>query len=640
MDIGALFGPDGALAQVRAGYEPRPQQTTMAEAVAQALEDEGVLVVEAGTGVGKSLGYLLPAALWAARNDRRVLISTHTRALQEQLIKHELPTAAKALETMGLPLRYAMLMGADNYLCVQRLARLRAQPALVSDAGERTVEELEAWARNAQTGHRSELPVVVPQNLWEKLARDPQVCMGPNGPYWERCLFRRDRERADRAHILVVNHALLLSGARLPSYDAMILDEAHNLEEAASSRYGAQAPLWRLVALADEVKTAGRLCGEETLGAAADAAVSGTARFLEEIAGNHGLTGPDDESSGKLLEKTPEAPPAELLSFDRALAEAVAAQEGKPAEIEMRSLHASLQQFGHALNGILKPEGGASARWAAWPRTGPELRSAPLDVGKRLAEGLFSRAVPAILTSATLSDGDGLKGFKSRVGLPEARELIVDSPYDYRAQSAFWCVEGVPLPTEEDGHAEAIAERCAEIVAAVPGGVFILFSSWKLLKRVHGLLRKTIKKRPVWAQGATGHEALLSQFEEAGDAVLLGVDTFWQGVDVPGEALSCVVLVKLPFPNPFSPLEEARRRWMDEEGREYFRDWSLPKAVTKFRQGFGRLIRTSTDRGAVICLDSRMLKKGYGKFFREALPPSKKLESLDDLKKFFGAKTP
>lgn len=281
----------------------------------------------------------------------------------------------------------------------------------------------------------------------------------------------------------------------------------------------------------------------------------------------------------------------------------------------------------------------ATARWVAWGRGGPELRCAPLDVGRRLAESLFGRGVPAVLTSATLAAGDGLKGFKARVGLPGARELSLDSPYDYRAQAALWCVDGLPEPSQEAAHAKAVAASCADIIARVPGGVFLLFSSWKLLKKVHAALRRKISGRPVWAQGATGHEALLDQFQKAGDAVLLGVDTFWQGVDVPGPALSCVVLVKLPFGNVGSPLEEARRRYLDDEGRDYFRDWSLPKAVMKFRQGFGRLIRSGTDRGAVVCLDSRLLHKGYGAAFLEALPACRRLESLDELEAFFKTKT-
>jgi ATP-dependent DNA helicase DinG len=634
--IDELFGPGGALERVLPGWEARPPQVAMAAAVARALEREESLVVEAGTGVGKSLAYLLPAALWAVRNARRVLVSTHTRALQEQLINGDLPVAARVLGELGLPLKSAMLMGADNYLCVQRLTRLRAQPSLVSDEAQRTMEILDEWARTAQTGHRAALPVPVPQNLWERVERDTDVCFGPAGPAWERCLWRRDRERAEKASVVVVNHALLLSGARLPPYDALILDEAHNLEEAAVSRYGCEVSTGRVVTLCDEARLTGKLAADEELERAADAAEAAGARFLREVAQAHDLRSVEEESSGRLLGRAVDDAPRELLLLEAALAAAVARHEGRAWEADLRSLHARSAQLGHDLAEILKPSP-SNARWVAWPRTGPELRVAPLDVGRRLAEGLFSRGVPAILTSATLASGDGLAGFKKRIGLPEAAELALDSPYDYATHAALWCVPGLTEPSDEEAHAHELAKVCAEIVGAVPGGVFLLFSSWRMLKKVHALLRKSIKGRPVWAQGNSGHEALLEQFEEAGNAVLLGVDTFWQGVDVPGPALSCVVLTKLPFSNVGSPLEEARRRWLEDDEKDYFRDWSLPKAVMKFRQGFGRLIRSGTDRGAVVCLDSRLLKRGYGKAFLKALPPCRRLESLADLKDFFSA---
>lgn len=635
MELSALFGPDGALARARAGWEPRPLQEEMAGAVWASLEGGHDLVVEAGTGVGKSLAYLLPAALWASTRDRRVIVSTHTRALQEQLMLHELPSAAKALELLGLPLRYSMLMGADNYLCVQRLARLRLKPDHVSDAGKDLLERLGEYSKTAASGHRSALPELVPQNLWDRLARDGEICLGPGGPYWDRCLWRKDRERADRSHILVVNHALLLSGARLPPADAMILDEAHNLEDAASSRYGLTASLSSGLGIVEEVRATAKLLADEGLDALAAEAGADLGRFIEGLARENGLKS-EDESGDRLLETAPSSPPASYVALDKALAEGVAASEGRPDEAEMRLLHARVSQYGHALMGILKPDSDATARWVAWTRSGPELRAAPLDVGRRLADGLFSRGIPAVLTSATLATGDGLKEFKARVGLPEAKELVLSSPYDYEKQAAFWPVEGLPEPKDEEAHADAVAKACADVIARVPGGVFLLFSSWKLMRAVHAALRRSVKGRPVWAQGASGgHETLVREFEEAGDAVLLGVDTFWQGIDVPGEALSCVVLVKLPFPNSFSALEIGRKRWLEENGRDYFKDWSLPRAVMKFRQGFGRLIRTSTDRGAVVCLDSRMLKKGYGKTFLRALPPCRRLAGLDELAAFF-----
>ncbi|MEK7388927.1 MAG: ATP-dependent DNA helicase [Elusimicrobiota bacterium] len=635
MDLTVLFGREGALARARPGWEPRRLQEEMAAEVWRSLETGSDVIIEAGTGVGKSLAYLLPAALWAVTHDRRVIVSTHTRALQEQLLQHELPTAALALGELGLSLRHAMLMGADNYLCVQRLARLRAHPESVSASGGALLERLDLWARSGQSGHRSALPELIPQNLWDRVCRDTDLCQGPGGAYWDRCLWRRDRERAERAHLLVVNHALLLSGARLPPADAMILDEAHNLEDAASARFGVSAGLSRMASVSEEIRAVAQLRSDDALRSLSDEAVADVARFLEGVAKDNGLTQPDEENHGKLLETMPASPPAVLMALDKALA--AAAAEAERDELELRSIHGRLSQFGQDLMAVLKPDSEATARWVSWPRGGPELRAAPLDVGRRLAESLFSRGIASILTSATLSTGTGLKEFKSRVGLPEARELILDSPYDYATQAAFWAMEGIPDPRDEEMHVLAVTRACAEIVARVPGGVFLLFSSWKLLRKVHGLLRKEITERPVWAQGASGHEALVREFEAAGDAVLLGVDTFWQGIDVPGQALSCVVLIKLPFPNVSSALEEARSRWLAENGRDYFKDWSLPRAVMKFRQGFGRLIRTSADRGAVVCLDSRVLKKGYGKAFLRSLPPCRAINTLDELADFFAA---
>ncbi|MEK7382743.1 MAG: ATP-dependent DNA helicase, partial [Elusimicrobiota bacterium] len=519
MKLDAVFAADGPLSRVLKDWEPRAQQEAMSAAVARALDKEESLVVEAGTGVGKSLAYLLPAALWAVRNARRVVVSTHTRALQEQLINGDLPIVTRVLRELGLPLKTAMLMGSDNYLCVQRLSRLRAQPTLLPAAQDEVLARLDEWAKDAQTGHRSALPVDVPQTLWEKLARDTDICLGPAGPYWERCLWRRDRERCEKAQIVVVNHALLLSGARLPPHDALILDEAHNLEEAAVSRFGCEASLGRIVALADEARLTARPCGDDALAGAAEAAVNAGARFLEEVCRGVGLSGPDDETSGRLIESSPPPAPLQLLGLEAALAAAVAEHEGRPVEADLRSLHSRAAQLGRDLAEILKPAP-ATARWAAWTRHGPELRCAPLDVGRRLCESLFARGLPTILTSATLASGDGLAGFKKRVGLPDARELALDSPYDYRTQAALWCVPDLPEPRDEAAHAKAISERCAEIIERVPGGVFILFSNWRTLKKVHATLRKKITDRPVWAQGPSGHEALLDQFAQAGDAVL------------------------------------------------------------------------------------------------------------------------
>ena len=637
--VDTLFGEGGALSSVDARYEPRPQQAAMGLAVAEALEQGQTLVVEAGTGVGKSLGYLLPAALWAVEHGRRVLVSTYTRALQEQILDKELPAAARALAALGKTLRYSMLQGADNYLCVQRLSRLREQPGLFADTGHGpALDDLAAWARTAESGHRSRLPRVVPHTLWSKVARDPDLCLGPGGKFWGQCLFRKDRERADRSHIVVVNHALLLSGGRLPSYDALIVDEAHSLEDSAVGHFGVQLSAGRLARLLDEIRAAAKKSPELEEPLARCAAEFPA--FLADYASAHGWPGRDAEPGGKLLAETRAAlePPA-LVALDGAIARALETRAAKEDQAEdealtLRLAHARLTALRNDLQYVLTGNEEDVARWVEWYNGGVSLHAAPLDVGPRLGEGLLGRGVPVVLTSATLDSGAGLRGFKAALKLDGARELKLDSPFDYPSQAALLVQDDLPDAADK-AYAAALAKRCKEIADRVPGGVFILFSSWKTLRAVHAKLRKTIKDRPLWMQGEAGNDALLAAFAEAGDAVLLGVDTFWQGVDVPGAALSCVVLTKLPFPNFGSPVEEARRRWFDGLGRSYFGDHSLPRAVMKFRQGFGRLIRSSTDRGAVVVLDSRLSKRGYGQAFLESLPRCRRLATLEELGGFF-----
>jgi ATP-dependent DNA helicase DinG len=608
----------------------------MAKAVAEALEGERSLAVEAGTGVGKSLAYLLPGALWALTHGRRLLVSTHTRALQEQLLEKDLPLAARVMKLLGHSLRYAMLQGADNYLCVQRLDRLTSSSGLFPETGAKVIEELSLWSRTAETGHRSALPCLVPQGIWSRISRDPDLCMGPGGRFWSSCLYRKDRERAERAHIVVVNHALLLSGARIPAHDALVIDEAHNLEDTAVSHFGLSVSPGRFAAILEEAKAFA--VEFPVLERACRSLADETPLFFEELARAHGRPAQSAEPGGRLLsEKTDMVPPPALLLLEKALLVAAGAAVKEERQMELKLLQARASALRGDIQAILTNSSEDLARWIEWSERGVAIRAAPLEVAGRLSEGLFSRGIPVILTSATLSSGRGLRDFKAAVGCPEARELALDSPFDYPSQAGLLVMDDLPAPSENAKYVAAVAARCRKIIDAVPGGVLILFSSWRSLRAVHAKLKRGVKGRPLWMQGDTGHDALMEHFEEAGNAVLLGVDTFWQGVDVSGGALSCVVVVKLPFPNFGSPVEEARRKWFDSMGRGYFEDFSLPRAVMKFRQGFGRLIRSSTDRGAVVVLDSRIAKRGYGHAFLEALPRCRKLGDLDELAAFFGA---
>lgn len=650
-----LFKSGGPLAAADPHFEERPQQAAMAAAVWAAFENGESLVVEAPTGVGKSLAYLLPGALWAASSGRRVLVSTQTKTLQEQLVGRELPLVEEVMRRLGLPLRSALLMGAENYLCVQRLERAASQPGLFDGAAGRTVSELLDWSASAGSGLRSGLPSLVGEGLWARLRREPDLCLGSTGRSWPRCLYRRDREAAERSHILVVNHALLLSGARLPSHDALVIDEAHALEETAVSHFGLSVASGRAARLLSDIRGGphergpllGRVrgCSEpirRSAASAADAASLSLKEFFRELADSHGLpqalAAVADEPQSRPLQPRTFSPAIALKELEAALEAVAAACPDAEESAEARAMALRLTHIRAQAVSILEGSQPGTARWVEATRHGIELRGAPLDVAERLAQTVFTGSVPAVLTSATLGSGDGLGEFRRRVGLEGARGVVLDSPFDFRSQAALLVLEDLPEPDQEGRFDAAVAAACRRIIAAVPGGILILFSSWKSLRRVHERLKSRVRGRPVWAQGRSGNEALIGDFGRARNAVLLGVDTFWHGVDVEGGALSCVVVAKLPFPNFSSPLEGARREFLEEKGRNYFKDWSVPRAVAKFRQGFGRLIRSSSDRGAVVVLDSRLARRSYGAQFLEALPPCRRLDSTAELKAFFQGK--
>ncbi len=653
LSIEKLFGPGGPLARADPDYENRPQQSRMAGATAECFDSGRPLVVEAGTGVGKSLAYLLPSALWAASGDRRVLISTHTRTLQEQLMERELPLVSRVSESLGFPLRFAMLMGSNNYLCAQRLTRFRSAPPLIEEASDGApwaqVERLARWAETAKTGHRSAVPWLVPQSLWGRVSRDPDICLGSSGPYWSSCLYRKDREKAESAHILVVNHALLLSAARLPSFDALVIDEAHHLEDAAVGRFGLSVSQSRYLRLLGEIGSPDgrhgflrRIPGNPPPMNDVKQILSecwmGATDFFGDVARSHGLAGErsqDEYASRTLLKDETYKGYEPLARLESALGSLEGLCPTAEDATELKTLQIHVDDLKKDIETILKADREDYAYWVQRQHGRLELCATPLEVGPKIYDTVFARGVPAVLTSATLSSGHGLGAFKRRLGLEDADELVLDSPFDYERQAALLVLDDLPPPKEETAFLAAVADRCEEVIGAVPGGIFILFSSWKALRRVHEMLKVRVKGRPVWTQGSSGNESLIEDFLKAGNAVLLGVDTFWHGVDVQGSALSCVVMVKLPFPQFGSPVEDSRRGYFESLGLNYFDSHSLPKAVMKFRQGFGRLIRSSADRGAVVVMDPRAVRSSYGTAFLESIPACRRLESIEELSDFF-----
>lgn len=649
-DLASLFDAAGPISARLAGYEPRPGQLEMARAVLEALEGGRHLAVEAGTGVGKSLGYLVPAAAWAAREGKKVVVATATRALQEQLVLKDLPAAAAALESAGLRFRHALLMGSENYLCLDRLARAMREPGLDESADW---DGLWGWAQSAPSGLRTRLPDPLSEREFERVRREADLCPGRAGPFWDRCLYRKDVARAREAHVLVVNQHLLFAGMPVAEHDALIVDEAHNLEETASRHLGFELSDRSLARLLDRIQGArgllSRLPPDARAGVerAARGVRSAARAFFAAVVERLDLRPGPEETAARRLRESLEAPgelPAALAGLAASLRSSAASLE---AELEATAYAERCLSAAEGVRAFAAAEGSAWAYWAEARRGGRRpsvsVRRAPVEAAAALRQSLFGTGRPVVCASATLAVGGSFGHFKERVGLDAPLELKVGSPFDYRRQAALYLADAMPDPkSEPEAFERAVIERCGAIAPLVRGGVFLLFTSRQLLHRAHAELAPGLGRlgRPVFRQGERPPYELLERFRRAGDGVLFGTDTFWQGVDVIGPALSCVVISRLPFLAPDSPLEEARHESLAARGEDAFGAYTLPKAVLKLRQGFGRLIRSKADRGVVAVLDPRIRTRPYGKVFRKSLPDAPVLETLEELAQFLSSPKP
>lgn len=643
----ALFSAGGPLSGPLKGFEPRPQQIHMAVAVERSLSEGKPLLVEAGTGVGKSLAYLIPAALWAVRENKRVWVSTHTKALQEQLIKKDLPTTQSVLKSLGVDLRYGLLMGAGNYLCLDRLQR--ATPLLGGENGH-LLKTLSEWAGTAETALRAHLPCAVPESLWETVCRDQDLCLAKGTPLADRCLYQKDLARARKAHVVVINHALFFAGLPLTPADAVVLDEAHTLEDAASRFLGYELSNLSLKRLWDDLfspetgrglaRRIGGKGGRRGLERSVNLGRGRADEFFAVLDSQVGWTEGELQRrlKGPLVGTEPLA--AALSSIEALLAEELAASGSSEEEADLRAHLSRVREALTHLRSFAQELRDDHAYWVerAKSRRGPRisLHGAPVDLAPFLRDRIVTAYPRSVLTSATLTVGGTFTSARSRFGIEKCVETILDSPFDFKNHAALFVDPATPDPKRDSqGHEAFVLERCRALAKAVPGGIFILFTSWSFLERAYKALSENVGSRPLFKQGAEPPSHLLDHFKKAGNGILLGTDTFWQGVDVPGAALSCVVITRLPFTPPTAPLEEARQEWLEKQGHNVFNEFTVPRAVIKFRQGFGRLIRSQKDTGVVAILDPRLQTKGYGRVFLKSLPPCRRVASLSELEDFF-----
>lgn len=683
------LGQHGPVARALGGYEDRPSQRDMAAHIADAYNDGGVLLLEGGTGVGKSFAYLVPALLWARANDERTVVSTNTINLQEQLVARDLPLLRDAFGDETWTPTFALLKGWRNYLCLARLdVAMASQQSLLE---EDKVEELlgvAAWAGRTGDGTLGDLATPPSPEVWDEVAAEPDLCPRLKCPHFDRCFLFRARRRAAEADVVVVNHHLLAAdlavrqvsdnwdeAAVLPPYRRLVLDEAHHLEDVAAGHLGRQVTsagvrrtLGRLErngrglipTLARELAAEGDVLARASLElvravllpAVAEArglAEVVFARLLDRLTGAGSpfrLT--DDFAADPIWEEGLNRELEALLAAFRRLTQALDTVVDRIGEGELnerriqviqeaRAVLRRLESAADALNHTLRPVGGGApvVRWLE--RTGAKgmtvsLAAVPLDLAPVLRDLVFDRARTVVLTSATLAAGGDFAFLESRLGLdrdpsPVTVREILASPFDYGAQCLFGIPADAPDPREDEaGHDDAVVQAVRDLVYAADGGVFALFTSHAALRRAASRLRGSVASRwPLLVQGESSRDALLRRFREAGNAVLLGTDSFWEGVDVPGRALRALVLAKLPFKVPGEPLTAARLERLAEQGQDGFFSYLLPHAALKVKQGFGRLIRSRQDVGVVVLMDRRVLARRYGPLILEGLPPADRI---------------
>jgi ATP-dependent DNA helicase DinG len=711
-----VLARDSPLARSLPGYEERAAQLSMADAVEAALAEERPLFVEAGTGTGKTLAYLIPALL----SGKKVVVSTATRALQEQIFFKDLPLVEKTLAVHGITFRATMMKGLTNYLCKRRLLEASLAPGVAPGVGKKLplarsrepslelplgpglgsvfwadprAAEIDAWAKKTSRGDRAELAAVPEDSrAWLEVQSSTETRIGSTCPFYDECFVTEMKREAELAQLLVVNHHLffadlaLRTGKRgdhasaIPGYDAVIFDEAHHIEDIATDFFGVRLSAARIDTLARDAEKA--LAPDRSERPSARSSIfeqaRTTARVLFEVLGSRGQgsvegrriltpedwTGEAGEAAAK-LDLALEALAAEVQARGvgregaqhvarrarearadlREIVDGTSAADGTSPAPPERGLNQRPRRGQHldGMSGGYRSEDDddphpTRVAWIHARARTVSVGASPVELGGMLRETLFDRVPVVICTSATLATATASSSSchfaKARLGAPpETRELVLPSPFDFASRAALYLPRDLPEPNDPRFDAAA-AERIAELVRVTGGGAFVLCTSNRAMKRIHDALAGRIAT-PLLLQGTAPKQTLLDGFKQKGDAVLVATMSFWEGVDVPGRALRLVILDRIPFAVPTDPIVLARCAALDRSGGNSFAEYSIPSAAITLKQGFGRLLRSEKDLGIVAILDRRMTTRGYGKRLLAALPPARRMTSLDDVRAFW-----
>jgi ATP-dependent DNA helicase DinG len=656
--VSSTFSDTGAVARAVPGFEPREGQRRMAAAVAKAIEDGETLLAEAGTGTGKTLAYLIPAIL----SRQRVLVSTGTKNLQEQVFFKDLPSLR---DSLGVSFTATLMKGRSNYLCLHRWESYRdavegeigTSGRLIESGDHVLLPIIQQWVRETRTGDRAELrdlPEDLP--LWKEVSADADTCLGTECPHYGDCFLTLMRQRAAESDVVIVNHHLLCADASvrqgaygevIPACPTLIVDEAHQLEDVATQYFGVAFSNFRVD---DLVRDAERLL---MTGALEIERTEAAARALTRIADGSGTLVAALSLARSLATSVPEARArytgeamaecteeglvlaAALEELERSLTTRVGALEGGAEEGDetAANLARRARDLRQDLRFLLRADDEDFVYYLEQRGHGTFLRASPVDVSRIVRDTLFDRFRTVVLTSATLAVDGSFGYIKRRLGIAVAEELQVPSEFDYRRQALLYLPRRMPLP-KSPSFAEAVARETIALLTRSRGRAFVLFTSYRVLRAVQPLLEMGLPY-PILVQGTAPRSALIEEFRATPNAVLLATSSFWQGVDVVGESLSCVVIDKLPFASPGDPVTSARIDAITARGGDAFAEYQVPLAILSLQQGMGRLIRHRTDRGVLAVLDPRLATMGYGRRFLASLPPAPVTRDLGAVDRFF-----